>query len=272
MRARLRLPSVSVALVHSLLALALALGVHQGCSSTPAAPVRVCTPGNNVFCRCTDRTEGTKLCNDQGTGYATPCRLGESLPCPGGEAPEVDSGTGEPTCGPNNCTGCCLNGACQPGLTTAGCGKGGASCTVCTGRQICKADQACGVDPESTWVLHPSAATIAAKNGAADWDVGGGAPDPYVSLWCPPTNPAAVVTPTVNDSLSPSWTTGSCTLKGKDLLSTGFAFQVFDEDIAVADPVSTKQTVVATEAQLQAGKIEITAPPLTFLRFELKQQ
>ncbi len=248
------------------------LAAHQACSSTPAAAVRVCTPGNNVFCRCTDRSEGTKLCNDQGTGYSTACRLGESLPCPGGEAPEVDGGPLEPRCSASNCTGCCLNGACQPGVTAAGCGKGGEACIVCTGMQICKAAQSCGVDPESTWVVHPAAAVIAAKNGAADWDLGGGAPDPYVHLWCPPTAPTPVVTPTVNDSLTPSWTTGSCTLKAKDLLTAGFAVQVFDEDIAVPDPVSTKRTVVPTESQLLEGKAEISAPPLTFLRIELKPQ
>jgi hypothetical protein len=264
---------LSLASMKRLLAFAFVLAAHQACSSTPAAPVRVCTPGNNVFCRCIDRSEGTKLCNDQGTGYSTACRLGESLPCPGGEAPEVDSGTGEPSCGPNNCTGCCLNGACQPGLTTAGCGKGGEACTVCTGRQICKADQRCGVDPESSWVLHPATAIIAAKNGAGgDWDVGGGAPDPYVHLWCPATATTPVVTPTVNDTLTPTWATGSCTMKAKDLLTAGFALQVFDEDISFADPVSTKQTIVATESQLQAGKVEIAAPPLTFLRVELTQQ
>ncbi len=55
------------------------------CSSSDPAPARICTPGNNVFCRCVDRTEGTKLCNDSGTGFSTGCRLGANLPCP--EAP-----------------------------------------------------------------------------------------------------------------------------------------------------------------------------------------
>jgi hypothetical protein len=36
------------------------------------APMHICTPGNYVFCRCKDRSEGTKLCNEDGSGFA-PC-------------------------------------------------------------------------------------------------------------------------------------------------------------------------------------------------------
>jgi hypothetical protein len=165
-----------------------------------------------------------------------------------------------------------MNGACQTGLTAAGCGKSGATCAVCSGKQICKADQACGVDPESMWKVQPVSATVATKNGAADWDVGGGAPDPYVSMWCPPSATAPLVTPTVKDSFSPMWTTGGCTVKGKDLLSLGFAVQVFDEDIAAPDAVGTKRTVVPTEAELLAGSVTVSGAPLTTLRIELKQQ
>jgi len=45
------------------------------------------------------------------------------------------------TCGPSNCTGCCFNGACQPGSTAAGCGKSGAACVTCAASQACRVDQ-----------------------------------------------------------------------------------------------------------------------------------
>ncbi len=192
---------------------------------------------------------------------------------PGDSGAASDGGNVEPTsCNAGNCTGCCLNGACQTGITAAGCGKNGQACAVCSGKQICKADQACGVDPESMWTVHPASATVATKNGAADWDVGGGAPDPYVTLWCPPSAPTPVVTPTVDDSFNPAWSTGSCTVKAKDLLSTGFAVQVFDADIANPDPVGAKRTIVPSESELLAGNTNVSGAPLTTLRIELTQQ
>ena len=41
-----------------------------GTTSTNAAPTGVkCTPGNYVFCRCEDRSEGTKLCRPDGVSF-----------------------------------------------------------------------------------------------------------------------------------------------------------------------------------------------------------
>ncbi len=81
-----------------------ALMVVAACSSAGStAPTRLCTPGNNVFCRCADRREGTKLCNGDGTGFATECRIGENLPCdelPDAGAPAEDAGSDAPSlCG-----------------------------------------------------------------------------------------------------------------------------------------------------------------------------
>jgi len=40
-----------------------------------------CTPGNYVFCRCADRSEGTKLCNNDGASFgACSCDKAESPP------------------------------------------------------------------------------------------------------------------------------------------------------------------------------------------------
>lgn len=62
------------------------------CSTTnAAAPATVkCTPGNYVFCRCEDRSEGTKLCNPDGVSF-------EACKCDGTGGPitpDVDGGIG----------------------------------------------------------------------------------------------------------------------------------------------------------------------------------
>lgn len=66
----------------------------QGCSSsTGASGERICTPGANVFCRCADRSQGTKLCADDGKSFATPCSTNESrTECAGGEVEDPDTG------------------------------------------------------------------------------------------------------------------------------------------------------------------------------------
>src|SRR4051812_36671520 len=79
----------------------LGIAILAACAhETPAATDRICTPANYVFCRCKDRSEGTKLCNADGTGFA-PCdnclsgSPGDGFVEPDGEAadaaPEVDS-------------------------------------------------------------------------------------------------------------------------------------------------------------------------------------
>ena len=66
----------------------------QGCSSkTEATGERICTPGANVFCRCADRSQGTKLCADDGKSFASPCSTDESrTECAGGEIEDPDTG------------------------------------------------------------------------------------------------------------------------------------------------------------------------------------
>jgi hypothetical protein len=62
----------------ALLAVSIAsLGAFAGCSAKPAADAKLCTPGNYVYCRCANRDEGTKLCNDDGMSFQA-CE-----PCPG---------------------------------------------------------------------------------------------------------------------------------------------------------------------------------------------
>jgi hypothetical protein len=49
-----------------------AIGIAASCTKTAAKTERICTPGNYVFCRCKDRSEGTKLCDADGLGFS-PC-------------------------------------------------------------------------------------------------------------------------------------------------------------------------------------------------------
>ena len=57
------------------------------CGTTNAKEDKLCTPGANVFCRCVDRTEGTKKCKDDAQSFD------ECLPCDGsGESGEGSGG------------------------------------------------------------------------------------------------------------------------------------------------------------------------------------
>lgn len=81
-------------------ALVLAAGLGLACSSDPATEPddRICAPGTNVVCKCQNLQTGTKLCNDEGSGYSTPCSVGGSEECPGGELPEPgSSSSGRPS-------------------------------------------------------------------------------------------------------------------------------------------------------------------------------
>ena len=70
-----------------------AMLLWQGCSSQNAADSggKICTPGAYVFCRCADRSEGTKLCNADGAGFET-CASNASGECFGGEIEDPDTG------------------------------------------------------------------------------------------------------------------------------------------------------------------------------------
>jgi hypothetical protein len=70
------------------LAWAIVLGVLAAivvaCSSKgSSAPDRLCTPNANVFCRCQDKSEGTKKCSGDGQSF------GECQPCGGLPDPQV---------------------------------------------------------------------------------------------------------------------------------------------------------------------------------------
>jgi cysteine-rich repeat protein len=102
--------SVALALVGTL-----AFVPAGGCSGKSEATPGVvkCTPGNYVFCRCQNREEGTKLCNEDGASFAKcePCETFDNPAIPDdpdvppvvvdGGGGRVDSGTlpGNAVCG-----------------------------------------------------------------------------------------------------------------------------------------------------------------------------
>lgn len=173
----------------------------------------------------------------------------------GGSGVGGGTGTGggaTASCGPSNCAGCCFNGACQPGNTGAACGKLGSACLSCSASQVCRADQLCGVDPESTWKVQPTAAVIAPNNNGSAWDGDNSAPDPRVFMTC-----ADSMTPTstieVTDSYQPRWTTGGCTAKAKDLLRAGWTMQVYDIDLVTDDTITGNLRFTLTEQEFNNG-------------------
>jgi len=182
-------------------------------------------------------------------------------------------GGGGSTCSASNCVGCCLNGACQAGTTAAGCGRNGAACVQCSTNQVCRADQACGVDPESTWRVQPVSASIASSNNGSAWDGDGSGPDVKVYGWCPPFPSSASATPEASDTYQASWTSGGCTAKAKDLLASGWTFQVFDIDLVSDDTITAQLNVTLGEAQFIQGGFSL--PPtggLTAMSVQLVKQ
>jgi hypothetical protein len=171
-----------------------------------------------------------------------------------------------------------LNGACQPGSTAAACGKQGASCSACQANQICRVDQTCGVDPDSTWLLQPSSASIKSTNNGASWDGDGSAPDPRVALQCPAgvAGQAFVATNTtaeVSDSYHPTWTTGGCSMKARDLLSSGFTYQLIDVDPTSDDTITQPYIVKPNEAVFVTGSFALPgADGMDSLTFVLQRQ
>ncbi len=89
-----------------------------------------CGPGTCSGCcfgdECIPGTQST-ACGAQGQQCVNCAASGQScVLTPGGGACE-----GTPTCGPQNCAGCCLGNACLSGSDSTACGFGGQQCTDC---------------------------------------------------------------------------------------------------------------------------------------------
>jgi hypothetical protein len=166
------------------------------------------------------------------------------------------AGCGGKSCDATNCSGCCQGSICNAGTANAACGSSGAECSVCTNVQVCSADRTCGIDPSSNWKVQPSSAVVKNDNNGTPWDADS-SPDPKVNLYCPA--PASGVTSTTeisSNTFAPSWTSGGCILQAKDLLTSGFAYQVIDDDglLSSGDSITGKTVVSVSNADLIAGK------------------
>lgn len=169
------------------------------------------------------------------------------------------SAGGSAGCSAATCaTGCCLNGTCQPGTQPLACGTAGVACAQCMTNEACTG-QTCGFDPQSMWRVHPSSAvTNSTKLSGSGWDSFGGDPDPYVDLHCPSSGGITDSTSSVSDTTMPSWSDGECVMTAAELMSSGFAFAVYDADGILGgadDLIAPKTTVRPTSADLMAGTV-----------------
>lgn len=186
------------------------------------------------------------------------CGSGGSDGGGGGGQTVGGGGGGAAACSSSNCTGCCLNNVCQSGNTAAGCGKNGIACVACGNNQVCRSDQLCGVDPNSTWRVQPVSASIAANNNGTSWDGDSSAPDVVVQMRCPPSTASNGTTSEVS-SYSPSWTSGGCTSKASDLLASPWGYQLFDIDALADDTITGALTHQFKETDFVAGSVSLPA-------------
>ena len=225
---------------------------------------------------CFTNTSGTGACAADGKAQLS-CqanqfqKVSDCVTCNITSTNQVDC---QRPCGPDTCTGCCFNGVCQAGNMTSACGKGGGACSACGGQQICRVDQSCGVNPESRWRVQPVSAVIASSNNGTEWDGDGSAPDARIEMLCPPTSsPVQGMTPTAQNTYTPSWSSGGCITTASALLAGPWTFQPFDEDLASDDPISQPFTYRFEESDFVAGTVTLSAGGgLTSITVQLQRQ
>ncbi len=168
-----------------------------------------------------------------------------------------------------NCSGCCSSGKCETGQTAASCGKNGVACTACMGTDRCGSAQACELDPTGVWLVQPTAAVLTDDA----WDLTSN-PDTRLTLWCPANRSMPNgSSPEVDETYTPTWTTGGCTGTAADLLSAGFGFTATEVDVHDDDVICSFKTIAVTEAELRAGRIDVPAMcGLKSLTVALKKQ
>lgn len=122
--------------------------------------------------------------------------------------------------------------------------------------------------------MQPTSASVKPTNNGTSWDGDGSGPDPYVSLACPATSTTFTnSTPEVPNNYSPTWSTGGCTMKARDLMQTGFVFQAFDSDISADDPITQAYSSKVVEASfVQNGFTMAAMDGLNSLTFSLQRR
>jgi hypothetical protein len=175
------------------------------------------------------------------------------------------------TC-PADCQPVCGDGVCEVGETISTCSEdcASASCTVgdpnsCSGETICIAgtcENAFGRNYRITVVR--GVITERNKDGNA-WDIGGGLPDPVVTLTI---NGAMHTTPVINDTLEPSWNfvTPPTLIPG----GTVFQIDVADSDIAADDMIIGCLNNPLTANLLRAGARCSGSGPLAGAHVDVK--
>lgn len=162
-------------------------------------------------------------------------------------------------CSAATCVGCCFNNQCQPGNTASGCGKNGVACAACQTNQTCRVDQTCGVDPDASFRITPVSARVKMLDPAdgQPWDAAASPPDTRVFLYCPASSPTPTAsTSEATDTYTPSWSTtnGTCVMKARDLLGSGFAFSAIDVDAISDDVILGPTTVTLGENNFVLGR------------------
>jgi hypothetical protein len=105
-------------------------------------------------------------------------------------------------------------------------------------------------------VVQPTSARIAPNNNGSTWDGDSSAPDPKVVMFCADqTTPTA--TPEASDTYQPTWNSGGCSAKAKDLLRAGWTFQVYDIDALSDDTITASLRVQLTEGDFAAGTVSL---------------
>lgn len=206
-----------------------------------------CGPGNCEGCCEGDACKAGTTTDACGVGGSICVACPQATPvCAAGKCEAQ-----HPSCGPSTCAGCCMNDTCQAGTTTIACGKGGAVCVGCKTNQVCRSDQACGVDPTGSWLVWPSSAKITATNNGTSWDSPDSPPDVEVQMMCGTTSEI--------ESYTPTWTKGSgCTMKASELLKTPwFGYQLWDVDAVYDDPITDWTQYHVTEDDFVAGKFTV---------------
>ena len=110
---------------------------QQGRSCDPAK--RACGAGQCDATNCAGCCVGDKClvgtddnaCGDKGQACGSCSDMGQTCsPFPGGNGGQCQ---GTPTCGPENCGGCCNGTTCVTGTDAVACGRQGMQCTNCAG-------------------------------------------------------------------------------------------------------------------------------------------
>lgn len=125
-------------------------------ASTRSCGTSRCTPDNCNGCCVNDR------CLTGTVGAACGSRGAACTSCASGQACAAQPGgggvcTGDNTCGPTTCSGCCTaTGTCVTGRDTTSCGRGGQLCAPCDAGESCAASGANGGSCQAQTACSPA--------------------------------------------------------------------------------------------------------------------